>query len=329
MTRDATRCGARRGRGQRATVIGRGADIALAARDIQLGADPRHVVARVSVARSAYPVFLAAIFPETPVPARAVGAPPRPRSVRPPRASCDDAPSESACALIDVVCERGVCYGGHNSVSIDRLVPRGEFRADRESPRPAHSRGARDAPSARGAHRGTSHHRAHVRATRLPRSDARGGVRVVRPRRPRDHRPPRDPRGFRCRRRPHRPAAPSKPPPRPPPRRCRRHRRRGRARIQRWGQRRRSRRGRRAATSAATRRWSSWERKPPPPRRPTPRGRPGGRGKRSTSTGKRPGASSGTTAYTSAPSPRPSGRRPPEDAPEPADPGPGTGSGSG
>ena len=34
-----------------------------------------------------------------------------------------------------------------------------------------------------------------------------------------------------------------------------------------------------------------------------PGGRPGGRGKRSTSTGKRPGASSGTTAYTSAPPP--------------------------
>ena len=293
-------------------------DIALAARDIQLGADPRHVVARVSVARSARPVFLAAIFPETPVPARAVGAPPRPRSVRPPRASCDDAPSESACALIDVVCERGVCYGGHNSVSIDRLVPRGEFRADRESPRPAHSRGAWDAPSARGAHRGTSHHRAHVRATRLPRSDARGGVRVVRPRRPRDHRPPRDPRGFRFRRRPHRPAAPSKPPPRPPPRRCRRHRRRRRARIQRWGQRRRSRRRRRAATSRATRAGGVLGRgnRARRARRQRPRGRPGGRGKRSTSTGKRPGASLGYhRVHVRPPPPRPSGRRPPEDAP--------------
>ena len=46
-----------------------------------------------------------------------------------------------------------------------------------------------------------------------------------------------------------------------------------------------------------------------------PRGRPGARGKRSTSTGKRPGASLGYHRVHVRPLPRPSGRRPPEDAP--------------
>lgn len=242
--------------------------------------------AHVLLARSARRFSIAANFPETPVPA------PSPRSVRRPRASCDDAPSESACALIDVVCERGVCYGGHISVSIDRLVPRGEFRADRESPRPARSRGARDAPNARGGRRGTPRDRAHVRATRLPRSDARGGVRVVRPRRPRDHRPQRAPRGSRSRRRPRRPAAPSSPTPRPPPRRRRRPRRRGRARIQRRVQRRRSRRRRRTATSRATRAGGVLGRGNRARRaiRREHRGPPGARGKRATATGRRPSA---------------------------------------
>ena len=292
-------------------------DIALAARDIQLGADPRHVVARVSVARSAYPVFLAAIFPETPVPARAVGAPPRPRSVRPPRASCDDAPSESACALIDVVCERGVCYGGHNSVSIDRLVPRGNPAPTGNRPAPP----TRAAPGTRlaragpiGAHRTT--------ALMFVRRASRGLMRARR----RPRRPPPPPPGSPAPARPSRVPVSSTPTPSrrtfeaaasasaaampsSPPSRARADTTVGST----------------AAIAAGTarrdlprdpRRWSSWERKPRPPRPPaTPRGRPGARGKRSTSTGKRPGASLGYHRVHVRPPPRPSGRRPPEDAP--------------